>query len=728
MSRLTRRGYTLLELILGSLIMMMVGGFGLYSLSHGRDSTQSKGLAEELAEELKAARQQAVAKQQPVALAFPGGPGGKSQSFYQLEGLAKPRLTRSISYAETYPQSCYYWGSWSSAVTEATTPTSTKTDFEVSNWTPLPEPADKMIVFTPSGSAVSNGLPLFGAEYRLLVSNGIQGGGTGAPTAVSKPYTVRISKAGGVTVERGVTDGVGIPDKPSLALGEVSNSVPVVAPSGGSPRITKVECAPKPEEKSAGGAMTVIPVQGYLTLTAFAEDPSGEPLTMRWVAQGPSGIGKFSSEKPVNMSWDAELQQWVGRLAWTPPSDAKDGEIYSLTCFVENPRGQQDQRKLAAGASVEVIPATRMAAVNTDEFWENYNIAWMNPEGTNMFNVTVPERAWEFLTPVWSPNGTKIAFYAGKDVPGGDAFEATLYLVNDDGTNLSKRFTCKGDITDYFFGPSFSPDGSRVAFTAYVNEDDYNDSKLFICNTFGSPNPRRLTQQSGDEAVTSDHTDVTWHPVDERYLMYTFTRYDASTYDYIESGIRVCNLKPPGGGTARSETVVETDDADDGKWEKAIGESHWARGGKRFVYTQGGKLFLLNFSTQTGRASDNSGDESPGRRGLELTPAGVDYVSMPRFSPGGAEVAFVDGNGHLWIVNADSSSVNRRVYSGGFVQGYNWSADGKSLILSTWADEADEDLTLWTVPHEGGAAKNVTPPNFRAWSTPSWAPGEGGPS
>lgn len=734
MSPSRRRGYSLLELILGSVIMMMVGGFGLYSLSQGRDSAQSKGLAEELAEELKAARQQAVSKQQPVAVAFPGGAGGKSQSFYLLEGHALPKVVRSVSYAETYPDSCYYWGSWGTSTVESTAETESPTDFEVDQWTPLPRADDKMIVFTPSGTAVSNGLPLFGSEYRLLVSNGIEGGGGGAPTAVSKPYTIRVSKGGGITLEPGVAGGPGIANRPSLPLGSLNNSIPPITESVGTPRIDKLTCEPKPLEKSEKGALAVIPTKGYLTLTAEAEEPSGEPLTMIWEADGPSGSGKFSSDKPVNMSWDAKRKRWVGRIAWTPPHDAADGEVYSLSCIVKNPQGQHDKQVLAGGASVEIIPDTRMAAVNTDEWWENYNIAWMNPDGTSLFNVTVPEEAWEYLTPVWSPSGTKIAFYAGKDIPATGKFEATLYLVNDDGTNLSARYTCKGDITDYYFGPSFSPDGARMAFTAYENENDYNDSKLYICNTYGTPFKRKLTYSASDETITSSHTDVTWHPVDERYLLYTFTQYDSVTEDYIESGLRICTLPPMGTTGASSKTIVKTRPADEGKWGKMIGESHWARGGKRLVYTQGGKLYLLYFDPSTGNAYKTRPPEPQPdppvppkpilEEGRDLTPAGVSEVYLPRFSPGGGEIAFLDENWYLCVVNADNPSEFRRLFTRGSVEGYNWSPDGEHLIATTWVDEEDSDMTLWKISRDGEQIKDVTPESFRAWSTPSWAPGE----
>lgn len=58
--------------------------------------------------------------------------------------------------------------------------------------------------------------------------------------------------------------------------------------------------------------------------------------------------------------------------------------------------------------------------------------------------------------PVWSPDGTRIAFASG---PQG---EADLYVINADGTGLRRLTTAAGDDV----GPAWSPDGARLAFAS----------------------------------------------------------------------------------------------------------------------------------------------------------------------------------------------------------------------------------------------------------------------
>ena len=57
------RGLSLLELILSTTILAVIGTFALLSFQHPRGSAQSRALAETMMEELRAARQQAVATQ-----------------------------------------------------------------------------------------------------------------------------------------------------------------------------------------------------------------------------------------------------------------------------------------------------------------------------------------------------------------------------------------------------------------------------------------------------------------------------------------------------------------------------------------------------------------------------------------------------------------------------------------------------------------------------------------
>ena len=83
----------------------------------------------------------------------------------------------------------------------------------------------------------------------------------------------------------------------------------------------------------------------------------------------------------------------------------------------------------------------------------------------------------------WSPDGGSIVTYSG------GPWQRELFLMNADGSN-TRQLTPSGGNSQ---GPSFSPDGQWVAFTAYF--DKYNDihgCEIYIIRTDGT-DLRRLT-------------------------------------------------------------------------------------------------------------------------------------------------------------------------------------------------------------------------------------------
>ena len=82
----------------------------------------------------------------------------------------------------------------------------------------------------------------------------------------------------------------------------------------------------------------------------------------------------------------------------------------------------------------------------------------------------------------WSPQG-QIATYSG------DAWNREVYIMNLDGSNL-RQLTPDGGNSQ---GPSFSPDGKWVTFTAYFDHSqDINGCEIYIIRVDGT-DMRRLT-------------------------------------------------------------------------------------------------------------------------------------------------------------------------------------------------------------------------------------------
>lgn len=119
-------------------------------------------------------------------------------------------------------------------------------------------------------------------------------------------------------------------------------------------------------------------------------------------------------------------------------------------------------------------------------------------EGRNTRPARGTDKQHNFL-PVWSPDGTKIAFMSNRDG------NSELYVMNRDGSNV-RRLTNHpaNDVT-----PTWSPTGQQLAFTS----DRTGNPNIWIMNADGSQQ-RQLTRES--------HADrSTWSPAPFNEIAYT---------------------------------------------------------------------------------------------------------------------------------------------------------------------------------------------------------------
>ena len=126
----------------------------------------------------------------------------------------------------------------------------------------------------------------------------------------------------------------------------------------------------------------------------------------------------------------------------------------------------------------------------------------MDANGENLVRLT--QRSKDNYEPVWSPDGTKIAF----------ASYGTIHVMNADGTNLvqlTQRVPTQresGDSSDSSMStdssPVWSPDGTKIAF-----ESDRNDNinVIYVMNADGT----NLAQLTGTDGLIS-FTRPAWSP------------------------------------------------------------------------------------------------------------------------------------------------------------------------------------------------------------------------
>lgn len=140
----------------------------------------------------------------------------------------------------------------------------------------------------------------------------------------------------------------------------------------------------------------------------------------------------------------------------------------------------------------------------------------MNPDGSEVRQITHPPKGWKDNVPAWSPDGERITFERFKS----DESTSRIMIVNPVTGKRRTVVPCKGERCAYAIDPYFTPDGNSIAYARTVRPP--NDpsppywkfySAIFIVGLDGS-NPRQVSstpkRHKGQQAT--DTTDPTFSP------------------------------------------------------------------------------------------------------------------------------------------------------------------------------------------------------------------------
>jgi Tol biopolymer transport system component len=107
------------------------------------------------------------------------------------------------------------------------------------------------------------------------------------------------------------------------------------------------------------------------------------------------------------------------------------------------------------------------------------DIFTMNPDGTGIVKLTHSEDVSDAAE--WSPDGSQIAFGSDRR---NSAWRREIYVMDADGTNV-RRVSTLPEKAEFDTAPRFSPDGRRLVFTRYINEDIPIRAALFTVGVDG---------------------------------------------------------------------------------------------------------------------------------------------------------------------------------------------------------------------------------------------------
>ena len=367
--------------------------------------------------------------------------------------------------------------------------------------------------------------------------------------------------------------------------------------------------------------------------------------------------------------------------AWSPDGSrmafVKDGGTYA-SLWVMNADGDNQQRITDESSShrsvinslvwspdsIQLVYSSGSVLSGLEGYFADgrtaNSIFVVNADGSNQEQLTVDNQLKPGDTPVFSPDGDRIAFKNN----------GYLYVMNANGSDQQRIATIGRRGVD----PVWSPDGNLLAFTKYGN--------IFVVEPDGS-NERQLTTTPD---VQQHIFEVVWSPDGDR-IAFTTRRSVLSLEEFEDLGdpeISVVNadgtnqVQLTDNRWAESNLVWSPDSTriafeggaegpaqifamdPDGKNERQLTHSDhpsqnpvFSPDGSHIVFTRGGALFVVDAE---------GGNEKP------ITPDDH-WAADPVWSPDGTQIAYQSthsGDPQIYVINADGTNPTQLTFQGGW--------------------------------------------------------------
>jgi Tol biopolymer transport system component len=294
----------------------------------------------------------------------------------------------------------------------------------------------------------------------------------------------------------------------------------------------------------------------------------------------------------------------------------------------------------------------------------------IRPDGTGILSLATGNKE---ASPVWSPDGTRVAFVRGD----GSTVQQDIWAVNADGTGLA-NLTQGTTANDYL--PVWSPDGTRIAFISQRGDGSQND--LWVMNADGS-NPRMVDVKSVSPSWSADGSKLAY-----------------SSYKNVRFQVYVANADGTNSNNVSNSSFPDTDPV-------------WSPDGSKIAFmgtrsTAAPQIYIMN--------ADGSNQQTLAAS-LQVTAKPVWSKDSQRLAfNGSADTSQMD----VYRVNADRTDlVNLTSGQMDDDQDPTWSGDGTHLAIQSHRDGNQE---IYRVNVDGTGPLRLTMTNLFDEASPAWSP------
>lgn len=482
----------------------------------------------------------------------------------------------------------------------------------------------------------------------------------------------------------------------------------------------------------------------YSTLYATAENPVGIYRVSVSNPQSPALVLSTGRSITLNdFSPDGKqmlfIQGETSFISYLWIADANGSNPHRLT---NSEKGETDGRWSADGNKI-------VYSLNLSSgFTESFQICSVQPDGSGFTELTPYVDGISDLAPVWSPDGSQIAFLSDRQDNQSD-----LWKIDADGSNpvlLTPHTENQLNIYDSVDWTDSAPP-SLSAAPVTINEGNSGTSTVTV-----------LVQ-------------LKWAPDQPVTLSYTTAPGTANSSDFIAKTGTISLAAGQTSATFNVKIVGDTTKEND-EWFRVIFSSPQnvslftsevqigivnddygvSRGGQIvFASSRDGDMdiYIMNGDGSNQRqltnyyGSDDDPDLSKDGKwvafksgaGAPITPglyimsseggtprllvSGMSNLARPRFSPDGSKVAFVAYDGHdqeIYLVDAAGGTPTPLTVTDGWEQFPVWRPDGKALLFE--GDDANGTNDIFSIDVNGTNLTNLTNTPNSSETTPAVSP------